>query len=140
MIKSLFLAITFIAFAVFSSDGKATASRYYVADPVKKIAREMAKANVYEAEKIENSAAESPQNFRYTQLLEKASAQQLTELAKNKNAVVRLYAFKAMVNTMKEVPADIVQSFRNDDTIIEVKSGNSVEKKPVHSIAEGFLY
>jgi len=140
MIKSLYLTIAFFALCIFSSASKASPSGTQDTDPVKKIARQIAKANVYEAETAENSETKSPQNYRYQQLLKTASAEQLAELAKNKNPVVRLYAFKALVNTMKEVSTDMVESFRKDNTIIEVKTGNTLEKKPLHSIANGFLY
>jgi hypothetical protein len=140
MIKSLFLSVAFVALLVFSSAGKAITWHSQAADPIKKIARELAKANVYESENGDNSAAKSPQILRYRQLLVTASPQQLTELAKNKNPVVRLYAFKALVNSMKEVPSEIVESFRKDNTLIAVKTGNTIEKKPLHSIASGFLY
>lgn len=110
--------------------------------PIKKIVKEIAKSNVYETANTDaNSQTSSLQNARYQQLLKTATTQQLINLAReNKNAIVRLYAFRALVNNLKEVPVEIVEKFRNDATLIEVKHGDAIEKKPLHTIASGFLY
>jgi hypothetical protein len=111
-------------------------------DPVKKIVREMARSNVYEiSTTIGYSGAPSKLGARYKELLKYASTDQLTELAtKNKNAVVRLYAFNALVNKEREVPQAIIDQFRNDKTIITVLNGDTSNKSPVNVIAERCLY
>jgi hypothetical protein len=111
-------------------------------DPIKKIVREMAKSNVYE---ISNAAgyagSRSQQSSRYDQLLKAASTEELTSLAtKHKNPVVRLYAFNALVQKLKDVPVAIVEQFRNDATIIVVSKNGASGKAPLNSVAEGLLY
>lgn len=111
-------------------------------DPIKKIVREMAKSNVYE---ISNAAgyagSHSQQSSRYAQLLKAASTEELTILArKHKNPVVRLYAFNALVQKLKDVPVAIVEQFRNDATIIVVSKNGVSGKAPLNSVAEGLLY
>lgn len=144
MLKSLFIAIFgfmgFGAFCLANSHNSAAAKAD--SNPIKKVVREMARSNVYEIINMDASAqTNSAQSGRYQQLLKTATTQQLINLAKeNKNAIVRLYAFRALVNNLKEVPVEIVEKFRNDATLIEVKHGDVIEKKPLHSIASGFLY
>jgi GTP-sensing pleiotropic transcriptional regulator CodY len=111
-------------------------------NPIKKIAKEIAKSNVYE---ISTTTAyrgtPSQQTTRYKQLLQIASVDDLTELAtKNKNAVVRLYAFNGLVNKLKEVPKEIVDQFRNDTTTIKVLKGDITNDVPLNKIASGLLY
>lgn len=111
-------------------------------DPVKKIVREIAKSNVYEiSASVGYSGTPSKQNIRYLELVKSASIDQLTQLAtKNKNAVVRLYAFKALVNKLKDVPQQIIDQFRNDKTVIIVLKGDIPNKTQLNIIAEGCLY
>jgi hypothetical protein len=111
-------------------------------DPVKKIVKAIAKSNVYDLSTTNNIASpNSPQNLRYEQLLNIATAEKLTELAtKNKNAVVRLYAYKALINKVKSIPNEMVDQFNNDTTIINTINGSTVGQAPLNSIAKGFLY
>jgi hypothetical protein len=74
-------------------------------------------------------------------LLKAASTEELTNLAtKHKNPVVRLYAFNALVQKLKDVPVAIVEQFRNDATIIVVSKNGASGKAPLNSVAEGLLY
>ncbi len=111
-------------------------------DPVKKIVREIAKSNVYEMPATPGySGTPSQQSIRYRELVKSASIDQLTELAtKNKNAVVRLYAFNALVSKLKDVPQEIIDQFRNDKTIIIVLNGDVANKTPLNIVAERCLY
>jgi hypothetical protein len=111
-------------------------------DPVKKIVKAIAKSNVYDLSATNNIAPpNSPQNLRYEKLLNIASVEKLTELAtKNKNAVVRLYAYKALINKIKDIPKGMVDQFNNDTTIINTINGNTAGQVPLNSIAKGFLY
>jgi hypothetical protein len=111
-------------------------------DPVKKIVKAIAKSNVYDLSATNNSAhSNSPQNLRYEKLLNTATTEKLTELAtKNKNAVVRLYAYKALINKIKNIPKEMVDLFNNDTTVINTINGNTASQAPLNSIARGFLY
>jgi hypothetical protein len=110
--------------------------------PIKKVVREMAKSNVYEiSATVGYAGTPSRQGSRYVQLLKTANIDELTTLATmHKNAVVRLYAFNALVNKVKDVPSPIVDQFRNDSTMIVVLKGDVAEKVPLNKIAEGLLY
>lgn len=111
-------------------------------DPVKKIVKAIAKSNVYDLSATNNSAqSNSPQNLRYEKLLNTATTEKLTELAtKNKNAVVRLYAYKALINKIKTIPKEMVDQFNNDTTVINTINGNTAGQAALNSIARGFLY
>ena len=111
-------------------------------NPIKKIVKEIAKSNVYEINSTTGYRETlSQQSTRYQQLLKIATAEQLTELAmKNKNAVVRLYAFQGLVNKLKEIPKEIVDQFRNDTSTIDVLKGNIAEKVSLNKVASGLLY
>ena len=111
-------------------------------DPIKKIVREIAGSNVFEiSATVGYAGTPSQQNVRYRELLEAASVSQLQQLAtKNKNAVVRLYAFKGLVSQQKNIPPAIIEQFKNDSTLVVVISGDIAEKRPVSAIASGFLY
>jgi hypothetical protein len=110
--------------------------------PIKKIVKAIAKSNVYDLSATNNIApSNSPQNLRYEQLLNIATAEELTQLAtKNKNAVVRLYAYTALINKVKNIPKEMVDQFNNDTTIIKTINGNITGQASLNSIAKGFLY
>jgi hypothetical protein len=111
-------------------------------DPIKKIVREIAKSNVYEiSTTVGYSGTPSQQAIRYQQLLKSATIAQLTELATtHKNAIVRLYAFCALVNKSRDVPQTVINQFRNDKTIIAVLNGDIAENTPMNIMAERCLY
>lgn len=108
--------------------------------PVKKIVKKIAKANVFVVTPL-NSTNVSEQELNYRDLLKIASIEELTQLAaQDKNAVVRLYAFRALMESVKDAPQNIFTQFRNDSTAINVIDGTRSETKPLNSIANGFLY
>lgn len=139
MIRYLFLPLLFLANYVVAGSAS-TNSRS--TDPLKKIVKEIAKANIYEATPVVGYAGTpSLQNKRYQQLLKSADISTLTRLAtNNRNAIVRLYAFKALVNVLKDIPVSIVEQFKNDSTVIVVLQGDIAREVPLKSIASGFLY
>ena len=110
--------------------------------PLKKIVKRIAKANLYDATPTtENNNVVSKQETNYKDLLNTATPEQLTGLAtNNKNAVVRLYAFRALMEKVKSTSDDVYNQFTNDNTIIKVINGTTTEKKPMNSISNGFLY
>ena len=111
-------------------------------DPVKKIVKEIAKSNIYEfTPTTENDVSKSQQNKRYEALLKTASVEELTNLAtKHKNAVVRLYAFQALVLKLKDIPKEIIDQFNNDATMVDTLRGDIADKTPVNKISVTFLY
>lgn len=111
-------------------------------DPVKKIVKEIAKANIYEfTPTTENDVSKSQQNKRYEVFLKTASVEELTNLAtKHKNAVVRLYAFQALVLKLKDIPKEIIDQFKNDATMVDTLRDDIADKTPVNKIAVTFLY
>lgn len=111
-------------------------------NPVKKIIKKLAKANVYDATSFSaNDRSISEQESLYKELLNTASAEQLTELAtNNKNAVVRLYAFRALMEKVKTAPQNVFNQFMNDTTPIRIFNGKLSEMKPLNTISNGFLY
>jgi hypothetical protein len=111
-------------------------------DPVKKIVKAMTKSNVYDVTPApENSDVVSQQNLLYEDLLKMAAPERLTKLAtQNKNAIVRLYAYKALIHKIKNIPKEMVDQFRNDTTLINTINGNKTSKVPLNSIANGLLY
>ena len=104
--------------------------------------RRIAKANAYVVTSLNNNnKAVSDQELNYRDLLKVASPEELSDLAaSDKNAIVRLYAFKALMETVKDAPKNIFEQFMNDATLIKVINGSRSEMKPLNSISNGFLY
>ena len=111
-------------------------------DPIKKIVKEIAKSNVYEYPAPGNAVrTASEQNIRFVELLKISNDDDLIKLAtKYKNAVVRLYAYRAIVQKFKEVPKDILDQFNNDTSVVNTLRGNIADKTTVKEIAGSFLY
>jgi hypothetical protein len=142
MNKYIFLLVFCLTGNFLFAPAKAAIHSEAGANPIKKIVKEIAKSNVYEISTTTGyRGTPSQQSARYQQLVNMATTEQLIELAmKNKNAVVRLYAFQALVNKLKEVPKEIVDHLRNDTTIIDVLKGNISDKVPLNKVASGLLY
>lgn len=111
-------------------------------DPVAKIVRSIARANVYET--AANGASRNTihqQNQNKIDLAKVASIEKLTQLVlRHKRAIVRLYAFEALVQKQKNIPKEIIDHVINDDGMITVFDGNTSVKRPLNSIAAGLLY
>lgn len=110
--------------------------------PVKKIVKEIAKTNVYDfTANAAPTGTVSQQNSRYLELLQTANIEDLVKLAtKHKNRVVRLYAYRAIVQKSKSVPPGILDQFTNDTTIVSTIRGGIKDKTAVNKIAASFLY
>lgn len=107
---------------------------------VKKIVKRIEKVNMYVVTPM-NSKNISDQERNYVDLLRTASIEELTQLAADhKSAVVRLYAFRALMESVKDAPKHIFEQFMNDTTLIKVINETRSETKPLNSIAKGFLY
>ncbi|MDP4284258.1 MAG: hypothetical protein Q8891_07525 [Bacteroidota bacterium] len=116
--------------------------RSTASNPVKKIVREIAKSNIYKfTPSADNSDTRSVWDRRYEELRKSASVEELTQLAtKHKNAVVRLYAFRALVTRLKNIPGAIIDQIRNDSTVVSTLQNNKAGQSPVNKIALSFLY
>jgi hypothetical protein len=112
------------------------------ADPIKKVLKEMAKTNIYEYSTTFKKDAVLPEQMnRYTMLKEMASPERLISIVKkDKNAVVRLYAYMALVSSLKSVPADVLQQMNGDQTIVQTNHENISGSETVATIAKTFLY
>ncbi|MEO6135655.1 MAG: hypothetical protein ABIP35_10910 [Ginsengibacter sp.] len=124
------------------SESKAISSEITQGDPVAKIVRSIAKADVYETRAYTASHKNTlQQNQNKINLAKVASIEKLTQLVlRHKRAIVRLYAFEALVQKQKNIPKEIIEHVKNDDGMITVFDGNTTVKKPLNAIAAGFLY
>ncbi len=113
-----------------------------VSDPIKKMVKEIAKSNVYEYPVSAGfPGTTSEQNIRYEELLKAADNNDLIKLATtHKNAVVRLYAYRAIVQKMKEIPKDILDQFNKDTSEVNTLRNGIADKTTVNKIAGSFLY
>lgn len=148
MKKYVFLAfIIYCCCPAIASPNEYTSQNFSVNKPVtgntlNQIIRKLKKANVFDATplRVKNPGV-SEQESLYKELLSIATPEELTELSvNNKNAVVRLYAFRALMEKMKDAPGNVIQQFMKDTTPIKVVDGNSSTIKPMNSISNGFLY
>lgn len=131
----VFISITAHASGFQKSDGKTDSNK------INKILKEIAAFNVFEASNtVGDTGKPSPQWDRYKKLAAIATPFDLLQIANtNSNAVVRLYAFKALAERMDNLPAEIAEKFKNDDTIVLYQTGDIVQKFSVKYIANGFL-
>lgn len=111
-------------------------------EPIKKIVKEIAKSNVYVyADGVTGSGKLPDQESRYRELVKLAGADDLIGLAsKDKNPVVRLYAYKAIVRQFSKIPPGLFEQFSNDKSIITTLRGKVEEKTTVDKIAASLLY
>ena len=142
----LFFIISCFHFTIASPNGykyqNISLNKTINANPLKKLIKQLAKDNVFDATPFRvNNKVVSEQESLYKELLSNATPDQLTELAtNNKNAIVRLYAFRALMEKVKDAPGKVLQQFMNDTTPIRVINGSSSEMKPLNFISNGFLY
>ena len=142
----LFFIISCFHFSIASPNGSRfqniSLNKTTNANPLKKLIKQLAKANVFDATPLRvSNKVVSEQESLYKELINLATPDQLTEMAtSNKNGVVRLYAFRALMEKVKDAPGNVLQQFMNDTTLIRVINGSSSEMKPMNSISNGFLY
>lgn len=131
-----------IASSVYHSFHNYSTNKITNENPLKKIIKKIAKANVYDASPFRsNNNVVSEQESLYKDLLNTASPEELIDLATNhKNAVVRLYAFRALMEKEKKAPINVYDQFANDTSPIKVIIGESSQMEPLNSISNGFLY
>ena len=112
------------------------------ADPIKKVVKEIAKTDIYEYTTTFKKDAVLPEQMnRYLILKQLASPERLISIIKKeKNAVVRLYAYMALVSSLKSVPPDILEKMNNDQTEVRTNHENISGSETVATIAKTFLY
>ncbi len=104
---------------------------------VKKLLSDMAKDNIFQSDV--SSTYKTLQTKR-GMLLGKQSPFDLLKISmENSNAVVRLYAFKALADKMDNLPPELVTKFRNDTTLVTFQTIHGNKQIPVSEIANGFL-
>lgn len=104
---------------------------------IKKLIADIASENTFEV-----ASAYHPQSLQTKRalLLDKQGAFDLLKLCmENSNAVVRLYAFKALADKMDNMPKELVEKFQKDQTKVTIKTLKGNIERPVWQVANGFL-
>lgn len=111
------------------------ASSSPVNDLVTNIAADIAKHNIYESATVGFAATPSTQNMRLNQLIRIANDNQLISLTKHKNAVVRLYALRAIIARKLILSTELKDQFNNDSSIVATLQGCLGNKSSVAIIS-----
>ena len=109
--------------------------------PIKKIVRTLAKGNIFILHMpVQPSPIVAVQQENYTQLEQIATSAELeTLILQNKNAVVRLYAFKALAKQMENIGENIMQVINKDSSEIAYFNRDKKEKARLNILAQNFL-
>lgn len=134
----LILLTLFISFATLSARANNHGTSHTQDSiTVKKLLADIAKDNAFQSDVIFNE--QTPQMKR-GQILGRQSPFDLLKICmENSNAVVRLYAFKALAEKMDNLPRELVSKFRNDSTLVTFQTIHGNTQIPVSQIANGFL-
>ena len=110
-------------------------------NPIKKIVKALAKGNIFILNVPEQTTPfVTAQEQNYTQLERLATSDELEDLIlHHKNAVVRLYAFKALTKQMHNLPENIMLVINNDNNEVEYIDRNKKEKALLRVLAQNFL-
>lgn len=127
--KHLFAVLLSITFCC-------TAFSHPAFDSVNQIATEMAKQKVYESTIVGFAATPSVQNVRLNKLIQIASDKELYALAKHKNAVVRLYALRAIISKKLMVSPELKADYLNDKSVVVTLNGCIGNKSSVNVISK----
>ena len=102
------------------------------------VVNEIAFTNTYDVSNtVGFTGARSKQIERFNQLIALASDQQLLDLAANhKNAVVRIYSFKALIHKKVIIPIELLQQFKNDAEKVTQLNGCLGTENTVKSITQ----
>jgi hypothetical protein len=94
------------------------------AQNINTVVRKIAKHNIYEGPVVGFAVSSSKQYERFEILQAKASKEKLIAIAsKHKNAVVRLYAYNALLYKEQNIPTELKEKFAADKTSIKTLSG-----------------
>ncbi len=105
-------------------------------DLVTDIAADIAKHNIYESATVGFAATPSTQNMRLNQLIMIANDNQLFSLTKHNNAVVRLYALRAIIARKLILSTELKDQFNNDRSIVATLQGCMGNKSSVAVISK----
>ena len=108
-------------------------------DSVKEIAAAIAKHNVYESAIVGFAATPSTQSERLSKLIKIATDKDLYALTKHRNAVVRLYALRAIVSKRLAVSADLRNQFFNDKSKVVTLQGCIGDNSSVDAVSKMIL-
>ncbi len=112
-----------------------------VPKPIRKIVDALSKANVFVLNEPDSTTAfvkELEQN--YFLLSKLATSNELENLIRtHKNAVVRIYAFKALTTQVHDISATIMAVINNDTSSVECIKGDKRENIEVKNLAQNFL-
>ena len=129
---SLIFSLCFANFFCFASN---TNDYLKLPDSITIIVKEIAHSNVFEeSNQVGIAGSPSQQNLRLKQLKQLASVSKLSELTKNKSAIVRLYSFIALLDKQEPVSSEIQARMLNDKTIVSSINGCIGSDKSVGSI------
>lgn len=133
------IAILFIL-VFLSAQGMAATESEQDTSSLKHLLRDIARENVYQASPLAGPSQKTAhQYFRYEKLKSAAAFDLLQIAHSHSNAVVRLYAFRALTNKMDDIPGELALQFKQDNTLVLYQRGHRTEKLPVNVIANGFL-
>ena len=112
-----------------------------VPKPIRKIVKALAKANLFVLNKSEQpSLLVTEQEKNYLLLSRLATSNELEDLIRtHKNAVVRMYAFKALTTQVHDIPASTMTIINNDTTTIECINRDKTERVELKKVAQNFL-
>lgn len=104
---------------------------------IRKLIADMAHENIFELDIVTD--VQSLQ-IKRGEMLNRQSPYDLLKICmENPNAVVRLYAFRALAAKMDNLPLEAVNKFKNDATPVTIKTANGKKQLPASQIANGFL-
>ena len=109
--------------------------------PIRKIVKEIEKANVFLLQKPEQtSPLLTDLEENYFLLSKLATSNELEDLIRtHKNAVVRLYAFKALTTQVHNIPGITMDIIHNDKATIACIKGDKTENVELRILAQNFL-
>lgn len=112
-----------------------------VPKPIRKIVKAIAKANVFVLHQPEQaSPLVIDLEKNYFLLSKLATSDELEDLIRtHKNAVVRMYAFKALTTQVFDIPASIMNRINNDTATIECVNRDKTENTQLNVLAQNFL-
>jgi hypothetical protein len=124
-----------------SAPPQGSISDFTTPNPIKKIVKAIAKANVFVlAPPAQPLPLVTEQEKNYLLLSRLATSNELEDLIMNhKNAVVRMYAFKALTTQMHHISENIMQVINNDTTLIDCINREKIEKTQIKILAQNFL-
>ena len=137
------LTLSFLFFAQIgqSSPAQGSIPDFTAPNPIKKIVKAIAKTNVFVLTlPAQPSPLVTEQEKNYLLLSRLATSNELEDLIMtHKNAVVRMYAFKALTTQMHHIPENIMQVINNDTTLIDCINREKNEKAEIKILAQNFL-